>query len=383
MTSKRDIAGRVERWLYGAALPLWAERGVRDGLFFDELDREGRPIENLDLRLRVQARQLFVFSACAPKLSLPSGFLTSAFETMKARCWASDDRAGWVSKLTPDGRPADPRRDTYDHAFALFALAEYFRRSGDVRARELARETLDYMDRSLAHPLGGYREGDPAGLPRRQNPHMHLLEALLAWAEIAPDGDWLARANALLDLFETRFFDEETGTLGEFFGEDWVPAQGPVGAVVEPGHHFEWVWLLERARRLGARDLGGHTARLYDFAVRHGLDAAGFAVDECDRGGAQTVRSRRAWPQTEMIKAHVAMAERGEVEPDVAYAAAERFSDVYLAGEPGLWVDQFGADGLSATRSVKASSLYHIALAFLELLRLDREAAAVPARAGA
>jgi hypothetical protein len=38
-----------------------------------------------------------------------------------------------------------------------------------------------------------------------------------------------------------------------------------------------------------------------------------------------------------MIKAHVAMAERGRVEPDLACAAAERFCDAYLAtGTPGL-----------------------------------------------
>ena len=71
------------------------------------------------------------------------------------------------------------------------------------------------------------------------------------------------------------------------------------------------------------------------------------------------------------------MAERGLIGPDAAYAAAERFCDAYLAtATPGLWVDQFGADGASAARTVKASSLYHITLAFLEVLRMDRGASA-------
>lgn len=374
MASHEQIARRIDAWLYDTALPLWAERGVRDGLFFDELDLDGRPISTLDLRLRVQARQLFVFSACAPRLALPRGFLAKAFETMAVRCWSSDGAPGWVSRLTSDGLPAASARDTYDHAFALFALAQYYGRSGDERARLLARETLEYMDKALAHPLGGYREGDPAVLPRRQNPHMHLLEALLAWAEVAPEGDYLARADQLLALFETHFFDLATGTLGEFFSEDWTPAAGAAGAVVEPGHHFEWVWLLRRAARLGARDLSDQAMRLYAFGQHKGLDGSGFAVDECDRHGVQTARSRRAWPQTEMIKAHVAMAERGDLAAaERAYASADRFCDVYLgAAQPGLWVDQFDADGAPAARTVKASSLYHIALAFLELLRLDR-----------
>jgi mannose-6-phosphate isomerase len=376
MASGNEIAKRVEAWLYGVALPLWAERGARGGLFYDELDLDGRPVAHLDLRLRVQARQLFVFSACAPRLTLPASFLTNAFEQMVAHCWTSDGRPGWVSRLTPDGRPADPRRDTYDHAFALFALAEYFRRSGDERARGLARETLAYMDRSLAHPLGGYREGDPASLPRRQNPHMHLLEALLAWAEISGEGEYLARVEQILGLFESRFFDAETGTLGEFFAEDWTRADGDAGAIVEPGHHFEWVWLLDWAARLGARDLTELGRRLYDFGLTHGLDEAGFAVDECNRQGRQTLRSRRAWPQTEIIKAHCALAARGEIPGARAYAAAERFCDVYLAtATPGLWVDQFRADGTRAAETVKASSLYHITLAFLELSKVQPRAA--------
>ena len=58
-------------------------------------------------------------------------------------------------------------------------------------------------------------------LPRRQNPHMHLLEALLALHVATGEKNWLRRAGALVDLFKRRFVDPQTGALIEFFGEDW------------------------------------------------------------------------------------------------------------------------------------------------------------------
>jgi mannose-6-phosphate isomerase len=213
----------------------------------------------------------------------------------------------------------------------------------------------------MAGPGGGYVEALPPTLPRRANPHMHLLEALLAWR----DEGWeeaADRAGQVVELFRTRFFDSERGTLREFFGPDWAPAPGAAGEVVEPGHHFEWTWLLTRA---GCCD--EEQRRLYDFGREAGLDPQGFAVDECDRAGRQTKRSRRAWPQTEMIKAQLVMGDRG-----AAAATVERVLDSYLATErPGLWINHFDENGeptREAARAVPASTLYHLVLAFREVL---------------
>ncbi len=51
-------------WMFEAALPLWAERGVDrvDGGFYEELDPEGRPTACDFKRVRVMCRQIYVFS---------------------------------------------------------------------------------------------------------------------------------------------------------------------------------------------------------------------------------------------------------------------------------------------------------------------------------
>jgi mannose/cellobiose epimerase-like protein (N-acyl-D-glucosamine 2-epimerase family) len=178
----------------------------------------------------------------------------------------------------------------------------------------------------------------------------------------------------MVELFRTRFFDRGAGTLYENFAADLRPAPGPEGQVVAPGHHFEWSWLLAWAERSGAGDARAEGAALYAYAARHGLDRRGFAIDECDRQGRQVRLSRRAWPQTELIKAYLQLARDGA--PDQASGAAEAaarltldFLATYLATDtPGLWMDQFDAEGRGMTATAPASTFYHVAVAFRELL---------------
>ena len=53
----------ARHWLFDAALPLWLEHGAdhRDGGWFDKLGQDGSVLPG-PKRLRVQARQIFVFA---------------------------------------------------------------------------------------------------------------------------------------------------------------------------------------------------------------------------------------------------------------------------------------------------------------------------------
>jgi mannose/cellobiose epimerase-like protein (N-acyl-D-glucosamine 2-epimerase family) len=372
MSALQTAADRAERWLTDVCLPLWAERGVDpDGAFYELLDFEGQPKRDSTRRMRVQARQLYVFSEAALRGWLPQARAISdrGFERFVADCWAPDGQPGFIHTMNPDRTPLDARRDMYDHSFGLFALAWRYKAAQDERARALAEQVLDFVDTRLADKSnGGFVEGDPAVLPRRADPHMHFLEACLEWRAATGEATFLSRAQSMVDLFTGRFFNGET--LGEYFAADLGPLQGPEGQVVMPGHHAEWVWLLDQARKAGVVIEAGLVETLYDHAIRHGLDARGLAVDELDRQGRQVRASRRAWPQTELIKAHLTMAERGHSgAADAAAAVTHAFFDTYLATEvPGIWMDQFDAEGRGVTPNVPASTLYHVVVAFRELL---------------
>jgi mannose-6-phosphate isomerase len=365
------IKARVRRWLFEDALPLWAAQGVDPaGGFYEQLTFEGRPDAIAGRRMRVQARQLYVFSE-ALLLGWKGGaerIVDSGLSRFVETCWAADGRPGWCHGLDPQGRATDHRRDAYDHAFALFALAFVHRATGDPRARAYADSTLAYMDDRMAdRRFGGVQESDPPAPPRRSNPHMHLLEAMLAWHEASGDPTFLGRAAGLVKLCETRFYDRESRTLGEYFADDFAPAPPPAGQVVEPGHHFEWVWLLLWAESLGLRVDQSVVAGLFEFGVRHGLDGSGYAVDELDRTGRTTRATRRLWPQTELIKAALRVGTPGERSRGFSVAAA-LFED-YLAPGRGLWQDQFDGSGRPCASVVPASTLYHLSVCFRELLR--------------
>jgi mannose/cellobiose epimerase-like protein (N-acyl-D-glucosamine 2-epimerase family) len=396
VTRADDPVPALRPWLLETVLPLWAEVGVdrHDGGFVERLTPDGRPSPDDDKRVLVQARQIYVFSHAhllgAPAWALEAARHGVAFLT--GHYW-DDDGGGWRHKVTRDGASLDRRKDAYDHAFVLFAMAWYHRASGDPTALAVVRRTLEVFDGALAEPEhGGCREhvapGGPAGgipLPRRQNPHMHLLEALLALYEATGDPDWRVRAERVLALFRARFFDAATGTLGEYFGRDWQPAPAPDGPVREPGHHFEWVWLLLQYWRLTGDDTVLDPAeRLYRFAMTHGFDrgrgAGGAAagappaavLDRVDPAGAVLADTKRLWPQTEAVKAWAARHELLDDAEAPAHATAHLalLFRHYLDAGHGLWREWLDRDGREISHYVPATSLYHVVLCMAEAMRV-------------
>ncbi|WP_333610329.1 AGE family epimerase/isomerase [Brevundimonas bullata] len=356
---------RVRDWLFRQALPLWADAGIdAEGRFFEKLDFDGRPITGRPRRTRVQARQVYVFAE-AVSLGWAEGVAVArrALDVL-IRDYRRDDSL-WVRSVDDAGAVSDATPDLYDLAFVLFALAAAHRVLKDARARPLALATLAAIEARMADPVhGGWQEALPPVLPRRQNPHMHMLEALLAWQAVAPDPAFEAAARRVLDLFDRCFFDREHLMLGEFYDRDWTVRPGSEGQCIEPGHHMEWVWLLGEAARLGLPDLSSAARALYTSALTCGLRPDGLAVREISRIGQVRDGGVRLWAQTELLRT---LKTRGEhVRAD---HLTQRLFETHLAtATPGLWIDSFDAAGAPQDADVPASSLYHLMTAFSALL---------------
>jgi mannose-6-phosphate isomerase len=345
---------------------------------------DGKPLLHLPKRLRVQARQIYVASHAA-LLNLSPAARAAAeagYAFITEHGWHPD--GGWVHLFAPDGTVKDATRDAYDHAFALMALGWYYRATGDGSALDWIERTLAFLDTQLADGTGAYLEQLPSTSPRRQNPHMHLFEAMLSLYAATGDKLFLERAGRLFELFKARFFDPDRGILHEYFDDNWRPLSGPEDAVVEPGHHCEWVWLLDKFERLTEENTARERSALSHFALRHGRDAAtGLLIDELYPDGRVKLGSMRCWPQCEGLKAQLVAVERGELAalPDAA-RFAQGLLDHYLAVTPsGLWQDRFTADGAPLSTQVPASTLYHVFLAFAELLRVAEAVPTGPADA--
>ena len=88
----------------------------------------------------------------------------------------------------------------------------------------------------------------PEGLPLLANPHMHLLEAVQSWALIDADPGWQSMADEIVGLALERLIDPELGVVFERFDGQWRALSEDSDRLLEPGHQFEWAWLLLRAR---------------------------------------------------------------------------------------------------------------------------------------
>ena len=370
----RAAAAPLLDWLREAAWPVWLAQGVdwTRRAFHETLDPATFASASSFRRLRVAARQVFVFAE-AHRMGVPRA--AEAVELgieFLLRAGRGED-GGFAGRFDLEGRVIDPVRDLYDHAFVLLAFAS----AAGVLPREAMRrhalELLGYLDARFAHPLGGYVESLPPALPRRQNPHMHLLEACLAAAEATGEEVFLRRADTLAGLMLDRMLDAATGSQPEYFDEALLPLREAGRHMVEPGHHCEWVWLLDWHRAVGTADQArseAGAARLLAFVDRFGANpGTGTLRDEVWSDGQVKSGGSRLWPQTEWIKAQVLRPDATAKGILAATAALERY---LLPAPRGLWLDRLSAAGEATAEPAPASSLYHLTAGILCLHRALR-----------
>ncbi len=373
----RATVGQYDRWLNVSALPLWWSLGADhlQGGFHEALSLEGAPVL-ANRRLRVQARQTHVF-AQAGIAGWTGPWSQAVLHGLSALEGPFRRPDGLFRTLTTaTGKALDETAMLYDQAFVLLALASATQ--AGIRPdtnRSMALELLSAIRANYAAPSGGFREA--AGHSYQSNPLMHLFEASLAWIETDGSEVWRALAAEVASLAGRHFVDQQGGFLREFFETDWTPAKGEAGRVVEPGHQFEWAWLLLRWGVLAGESWPLKTAwRLYQCGVQ-GIDARrGVAVDELDPDLRVSRPSARLWPQTEWLKAAALLAEQLPEQREALLADVGRAAHglgLYLVNPvEGVYRDKLDIAGAFKDEPAPASSLYHIAGAVEALRRLER-----------
>ena len=363
--------------------------------YAEEIDDSWRDVGGPTRSMLAQARLAYVFThagilgdaACATAGA-------EAVARMQSLFWRAEDR-GWARAIGASGEIADRVIDTYEQAFGLLALAWQYRATGNDAMRALARVATEGLRDAagdaaeLGYPEarggmvggsadGGFSRGSPPR--RRQNPHMHLLEAFLAWHSADPSGPWLDLAREIVELFRRRFRDPADGTLCEHFDQEWRPAAGDAGRLREPGHHFEWVWLLRRYYEASADDsVFSDAERLYSFAKDRGVDVDGVAFDAVHADGSVVADTKLLWPQTEMLKAHLAWYEwtRDPGARELAHRTLAAIGDFYMIPDSALWRGKLDRARMPVSQPVLSRLLYHLFVALSEAERVLESAASI------
>jgi mannose-1-phosphate guanylyltransferase/mannose-6-phosphate isomerase len=351
-------------WLLEGALPLWASAGVDPlrGSFVEALSPSGSP-QDTPRRSRTQARQVWLFATAAVH-GFPGDWLAPAsrgFDIFLTR-YRRDDGL-FVRLADIEGRVLDDTAPLYEQAFSLLAMSALHvadpARQGLLADADAMRARLSVMH----NPAGGFREVGEH--PFQANAHMHLLEACLAWEDAGAES-WRPLSDEIAALALERFIAPETGVLREFFDEDWHPLSDE-GGLVEPGHQFEWAWLLDRWGRMRGDAAATSAARRLYLNGQAGIDPVrNVAVNSLWDDLSVRDPVARLWPQTERLKAALILGT-----DDEALAAAEALRSYLDTPARGAWRDKMLPDGAFVEEAAPATSFYHLMGAILPLLERD------------
>jgi mannose/cellobiose epimerase-like protein (N-acyl-D-glucosamine 2-epimerase family) len=363
------LHAKLSGWLANDAYPRWARHGIdAQGGFLETLGQNGLGLPD-PRRARVHPRQVYAF-AQAPVFGWRGdvrGIVRGGidyFTTYYRR------RDGLFRTLADaGGAPLDERALLYDQAFALLGYAAA---AGALDARDefeaQALELRGTIERRMAAGDGAFYSGLERTDYRESNPHMHLLEACLAWAEIGNDAGWLAWVRSLVELAVSHFIRRDSGALGELYTAAWQPAPGIAGRIIEPGHQFEWAWLLLRCESLHPSPLRDTALRLLTIGEQYGVHR-GVAVNQLLDDLTVTDADARFWPQTERLKAALLAAGlTGDARYwSMAHAAAQSFLPYLETPVPGLWFDTRRPNGAFIDSPAPASTFYHLVGAIVAL----------------
>jgi mannose/cellobiose epimerase-like protein (N-acyl-D-glucosamine 2-epimerase family) len=374
MTTHQALAARIDAYL-GKMLALWASHGwdTPRGGYHERLRPDHRPVAGEFRRLTACARQLFVYSKAARCGLMDDARANAdrAFGYLSQR-FRDPLHGGFVFTVDLDGAALDRSKDLYGLAFALLGLAEFVAATRDHQARDLLAQTDDAITHHLFLPEGWYA---PHAVPdwsidnRRllQNPHMHLLEAYLAASAATGERIYQERVHGLIGIMRSWLVERQSGTIIEYRDAQGQP-DGTLGHVVEPGHQFEWYWLLHQvAPMLDAADRAAAT-RLFDWALTHGVDKEFDGVyDQVSVDGTVIADTKRIWPLTEMIKACAVRFTdtRSAADQAAVRRAVELLFKAYLLPHGG-WRERLRRDLSCYDDTLPATTSYHILLGLLE-----------------
>jgi mannose-6-phosphate isomerase len=341
-------------------LPIWRGPGFNGTLQlpYEAVGPDGRaPVPVVRYRAMACARQLFVFSQ--------AGEAAHAEELFHAMCrYFHDERhGGWFYSVDAQGAPLDTAKDLYTHAFVIFACAHYAAATGDRDALRVIAETASLVQTRFAASGGLLHAALDADFSAvsagpLQNPLMHLTEAYLAAYETTGEPSYEAALAQLADAVARSFVYAPTGAIAEL----------PTGSAdnrLEPGHQFEWFYLIKRAGPvMSASGLEGHLTRAFDFAQRYGVDPASggvcAALDE--RGGVKDA-TQRIWAQTEYLRA---LATRGlDEDKETLALQIPRFQARFLHARG--WYECVTPEGNVARADMPSTTPYHLATAYASL----------------
>lgn len=333
-------------------VPLWQGPGwnVEMALPFEALDAQHRPLPVQRYRAMACARQLYLFSS---RIEQPGAAERAAalFRSLQ-RHFHDAEHGGWFYSIDAEGKPLDRRKDLYTHAFIVFACAHYWGKVRDSLVESALNAALAIISTQFARDDGLYEaslaeDWADLGSGPLQNPQMHLAEAFLQVLAVREDASVQQALLQLCDALQAQFIEPQHGLMLE-------KPRGAADNWFEPGHQFEWFYLLDTSPLLRGTPLHGAIVRAFDYAEQCGVkDSAVLAMLAVD--GKVIDATQRIWAQAEYLRA---LALRSGNEAKLA-AQLQAMTQRFL--HDGGWYECRDGEGAVSRHDMPSTTPYHLA----------------------
>lgn len=281
-------------------LPLWQGAGFNTelGLPFEAVSAAGQPLPAQRYRAMACARQLYVFSSLIDQPGAREHAAT-LFRSLQ-RHFHDAEHGGWFYSIDFQGKPLDRRKDLYTHAFIVFACAHYWAKVREPLVESVLNAALEVIATRFSTGDGLYEalldeDWITTGSGPLQNPLMHLAEGFLATLSVREDGLTQTALLTLCEAMQAHFVEPERGVMLE-------KPRGAVDNWFEPGHQFEWLFLVQTSPLLRGSALHRSLQRAFAYAQSTGVrEGAVMAMLKLD--GEVLDATQRIWAQAEYVRA--------------------------------------------------------------------------------
>jgi cellobiose epimerase len=301
-------------------LPYWSAKMIDtiNGGFYGRVDAKEQVYPDSEKGGILNARLLWTFSSAYRVLGDSSCLhLANRAKDYILRFFIDREYGGGYRTVKANGEPGDVRKHILTESYFIYALAEYYRATGDKAALDEAIKIFDLIEKYAYDPeANGYFEVYTKDWKRSHDrllneksekdektmiTHLHLLEAYAGLYRVWPEKRMQERLRNILEVFNDKIVDKKSFHTNYFLDRNW----NATTQIDSYGHDIEGSWLMVEAARLL------NDARLIDNveklsikvadAAAEGLQPDGSLLTEKDKATGHIVTIRSWWEQAETI----------------------------------------------------------------------------------